>query len=345
MTKAAKPLNILCWAGYDAPHFVKGFEQRWDCTVFGQAYDSDVEAASKIIEESHWDIININNPYVNSTLYPEGRIESIDGMGFHHEASRLLPCLKDFLSCTHTLDGTQQIGLCQRFGPFNLVIDHHQIDVSTARDEGFSLADDVGNKGKFGVLLYPEFNVMHAAIACGINPFNALSAPEQAQVVHRLKQWTDSALLCTSDHNELNQALIDGEIRFYISGGVYTAGVARRAGHLNIMSATPNSGPINGKGGVAFVEVTSVCAGSSNTDLACQYLHYMVEPEQCHRIAFAEGVHNPVAQMGDTDVMAKFSTEDLKALQFSTLDEDMERCAPYASIPSFKQIRSASGII
>ncbi len=336
-------LNILCWAGYETPSFVKDFEQRWNCQVRGETFDSDMEASGRIANESHWDLININNPYINNDLFPIGRIASLEGAGFGGENQRMLPCLDGFLQCGYSLDGKTLIGLCQRFGPFNLVIDKNQVDVSTARDEGFSMADDPGNKAKFGILLYPEFNVMHAAIACGINPFDALSSPEEVRVVDQMQQWKDDALLCTSDHNELNQALIDGRIRFYISGGVYTAGVARRAGYLNIMSITPNSGPIDGKGGVAFVEVTSVCATTRNADLACQYLRYMLEPEQCHRIAFAESIHNPVAQMGDPDVMARFSEDELIALQYSTLGEDMARCAPYASIPCLERIRTVSG--
>lgn len=341
MTGNPRSLNLLCWAGYEAPYFVKEFEQRWNCKVHGETFDSDITASDRIAGEPHWDLININNPYVGDNLYPVGRISPLDGLGFEKEAIRLLPCLDRFKQCTYSRDGASLIGLCQRFGPFNIVIDRNQIDASTARDEGFSMADDPNNRGKFGVLLYPEFNVMHAAIACGINPFNMMSPSEETCVVDQLHRWKMNAHLCTSDYQELNQALTDGKIRFYISGGVYTAGIARKAGHLNIMSVTPNRGPIDGKGGVAFVEVTSVCTSSANKDLSRQYISYMMEPAQCHKIAFADGVHNPVAQMGDPEVMAMFSDDDLDVLQFSTLNDDMENCAPYASIPNFKKIQSA----
>lgn len=345
MTTNAEVLRLLCWAGYETAEFTRNFEQQWNCEVHGETFDSDLDAQNRIINEPHWDIININNPYVNSFLYPEGKVAALDRADFSREAERALPCLDRFLHCTNSLDGESLVGICQRFGPFNLVVDINQVDASTARDEGFSMAEEKENKGRFGLLLYPEFNVMHAAIACGIDPFKTMSAAEEACVTGKIRQWQDDALICSSDYTVLNQALIDGQIRFYISGGVYTAGIARRAGHLNIMSVTPERGPISGRGGIAFVEVTSVCSGYRNRDLANRYLHYMIEPTQCYKIAFAKGVHNPVAQMGDPDVMKLFKKEDLEALQFSTLEADMERCAPYASIPSLNRILKASKFI
>ena len=340
MSSNPRPLNLLCWAGYQTPQFIQDFEKRWDCKVHGEAFDSDMIAANRIVDEHHWDMININNPYVRSTLYPAGRISSLDGLGFETERERDLPCLDRFLHCTQSQEDSSLIGIAQRFGPFNLVIDSNQVSASTARDEGFSMADDPNNNQKFGVLLYPEFNVMHAAIACGIDPFKEMLSSDETRVVKRLHGWNASARLCTSKYHELNQALVDGQIRFYVSGGVYTAGVARKADHMNIMSVTPNRGPIDGKGGIAFVEVTSICAKSPNTDLSHHFINYMLEPDQCHKIAFAEGVHNPVSQMGDPKVMAKFSIRDLDALQFSTLDEDMAHCAPYQTIPNFSSIQS-----
>jgi spermidine/putrescine transport system substrate-binding protein len=338
-------LNILCWAGYEAPRFVKEFEERWNCRVHGETFDSDVVASERIASEPHWDLININNPYIRDNLYPAGAVSSLDDLGFKEQGERSLPCLDRFLHCTRSRDDSSLIGVAQRFGPFNLVIDSNQVSASTARDEGFAMADDPQNNQKFGILLYPEFNVMHAAIACGIDPFHEISSREETCVVERLHRWNASARLCTSNHHELNQALVDGHIRFYVSGGVYTAGVARKAGHLNIMSVTPDHGPIDGKGGIAFVEVTSICANSTNTDMSRHYLDYMLEPDQCHKIAFAEGVHNPVSQMRDPNVMAKFSVRDLDVLQFSTLDEDMSHCAPYATIPNFSRIESAVGFL
>jgi len=337
-------LRLLCWAGYEAATFVKDFEQQWKCEVFGTTFDSDMDASNRVMNEPDWDLVNINNPYVNTFLYPAGKISALDQSDFSREAERMLPCLDRFLQCTYSANGESLIGICQRFGPFNLVIDKNQVDATTARDEGFHMADDIANKEKFGLLLYPEFNIMHAAIACDINPFNILSESEEKRVVSKLQQWKNDALVCSSDYNVLNQALIDHQIRFYVSGGVYTAGVARRAGHLNIQSITPERGPIDGRGGIAFVEVTSICQSGRNNKLANQYLRYMIEPKQCYRIAFAKGVHNPVAQMGDPEVMSMFSKEELASLQFSTLEQDMERCAPYASIPNLDRIRTASGL-
>ncbi len=340
MTPQPQPdtLNILCWAGYEDARFVADFESRFDCAVHGENFESDTLAAERICREDHWDLININNPYVNDLLYPGGKIQPLERDRYDHHRLRQFPQFDDFFSCAMSRDGQNILGICQRFGPFNLVVNTNAIDAATARAEGFQLADDPANMGQFGLLDYPEFNVMHAAIACGLDPFLEMRNAEQVRVADKLRYWRENAVLFTSDHLELNEALVSGHIRFYISGGVYTAAAARQAGHANIMSITPDAGPVNGRGGIAFVEVTSMCADSKNPSMALDFLDYMLEPEQCHRIAFADGIHNPVAQMYDPNVMARFSSDDLKTIQFDTLESDMARCIPYATIPSFSSI-------
>ena len=321
-----KTLNILCWAGYDDPCFVKDFETRFGCTVVGKSFESDMQASNRICNEHRWDLVNINNPYVSEILFPKGKILPLDTNRFSEHDDRLFPQYRDFFSCSLSQDGQSTLGICQRFGPFNLVVNTNSIDAATARAEGFSLADDPANMNRFGLLDYPEFNVMHASIACGINPFDDMTESDEIRVSKKLHFWRESALIYTNDHHRLNQALVGGSIRFYISGGVYTAAVARRAGHGNIMSITPHCGPIIGRGGIAFVEVTSVCAKSKNKAMALNFLEYVLEPEQCHRIAFANGIHNPVAQMHDPQVMEKFTREELHTIQFDTLESDMSRC-------------------
>ena len=327
-------INILCWQGYEDRTFVECFENRYGCSVQGETFESDLHAAERVTNEHHWDLININNPYVSNKLYPAGSIAALDPERYGGESDRLLSQFKSFFDCGWSNDGQSMLGVCQRFGPFNLVINTQLINADTVRAEGFNIADDPALKGKFGVLDYPEFNIMHAAISCGINPFEPMTLSEQSRVSQKLQYWYESAFLITADHNELNKALINEDISLYISGGVYTAACTRLTGHSQIQAVTPVSGPINGRGGVAFVEVTALSAQSRNPELAQNFLHYILEPEQCHQIALTDGVHNPVAQMGDPAVFNRFSVKELKALQWDRLEEDMSRCVPYSMIPS-----------
>lgn len=338
MSASEATVKILCWQGYEAPSYVAEFESVHGCRVHGETFESDMQAVDRIRHDDTWDLININNPYARAVLAPENLIVPLDDEAFAGERDRMIEPFQEFFSCGWTADQSFMLGICQRFGPFNLVINSDLIGEEAAVSEGFSLADDSGHKGQFGVLDYPEFNVMHAAIACGINPFVRMSDQEQSRVASKLAKWKADAHLVTSDHLVLNEALIAGDIRFYISGGIYTAAVARMAGHLNIKAVTPDAGPIGGRGGIAFVEVTSLCRSTRSRKRAEDFVRYMLEPEQCHRIAFANGTHNPVAQMGDARVLEQFSRDELTALQWETLEDDMSKCAPYAVIPDFEKI-------
>ncbi len=331
-------INILCWRGYEDRAFVECFENRYGCSVQGENFESDLHAAEKITNESHWDLININNPYVSNKLYPAGSITALDPERYRGESDRLLPQFRPFFECSWSNDRQSMLGVCQRFGPFNLVINTRLINPDTVRAEGFNIADDPALKNKFGVLDYPEFNIMHSAISCGVNPFGTMTLLEQTRVSEKLRYWYENAFIVTKDHSKLNNALINEDISLYISGGIYTAASARLAGHRCVQAVTPSSGPINGHGGIAFVEVTALSAQSRNPELAQNFLHYILEPEQCHQIAFADGIHNPIAQMGDPKVFTRFSLKELDALQWDTLEEDMSRCTPYAMIPSFHTI-------
>ena len=108
------------------------------------------------------------------------------------------------------------------------------------------------------------------------------------------------------DMASLNQGLISGEIDLYLTGGTYSVSPARADGHPEMRSITPLKGPIDGKGGVAWIEITSTVANPQLSPLAPQFLEYVQDPEIAHVVAFAEGTFNPVAQMPLDTYMVAF---------------------------------------
>ena len=126
---------------------------------------------------------------------------------------------------------------------------------------------------------------------------------------------------------------MDGTIDFYVSGGIYTASPARLAGHLEVRAVTPRSGPIGGRGGIVFTEITSVLESAPRTGEAEDFLEYLLEPETAFRAALAERTANPVAQMGMPEVFNRFTARDLEAIQWDGLEEDIARCADYDLMP------------
>lgn len=327
-----RPLKLLCWEGYDHPKILSPFTRRSGVEVQARTLISDAQAAQALLDEpiAH-DILNINNAYVAKCLHPAGRIATLDAAQFEDAFEQMLPQFKRLYRWTRSLDGSQLIGVCQRFGAFNLVINTDLISRTRAQDEGFALADEAG--ARYGILRYDDFNIFHVCIAAGINPFVALNPVQMQRFEDTARRWFERATLTTSNHHELNRALVEKRIGFYLSGGVYTASPARLDGHLEIEAITPRSGPIDGLGGIVFTEITSALAHQDPHPLAQSFLGYLLEPDTAIRIAFIDGTCNPVAQMGNPAVMAAFRKEQLAAIQWDTLEEDIAYCADYDIVP------------
>ena len=160
-------------------------------------------------------------------------------------------------------------------------------------------------------------------VGSGIDPFAKHSQAEIDAFEKTARAWFKGAKLLTDDLAQMNLALVNGEIDFYLTGGTYTASPARLDGATNIRGITPKRGPMDGKGGIVWVEVTSVVNNPQVSPLAEDFLAYVQEPEASHAVAFAEGTYNPVTQMGNPKVFERFSKDELDAIQWDSLEEEM----------------------
>ena len=73
----------------------------------------------------------------------------------------------------------------------------------------------------------------------------------------------------------------------------------------------------------SWIEVTSTVNNPQLSPLAAEFLAYVQDPEMAHTVAFAEGTFNPVAQMGNPDCFKLFTPEELEAIQWDSLEEEM----------------------
>ena len=69
--------------------------------------------------------------------------------------------------------------------------------------------------------------------------------------------------------------------------------------------------------------------------LAEEFLSYVQQPEVAHTVAFAEGTFNPVTQMGDPACFDLFTAEELDAIQWDSLEEEMARSVEYDIVPDY----------
>ena len=340
MPDSKEDLRVYCWEGYDSPVILDPFRHRYGIDVQARTLISDVEAAHEIDRQppsERVDILNINNAWVQRFLHPRGAIRTLQGdpPDTTWKDSSQFADLKHW---SRSENGKQKIGICQRFGTFNLVVNTNRISQDLAQDEGFKLAAEPDFFQRYGILLYEDFNIFHICIAADIDPYQPLNSCQETVFETTARDWFCNAALITDNHHSLNKALIDGQIDFYLSGGVYTASPARLEGHTQVRAVTPSQGPINGLGGIVFIEVTCALMRPEPSPWAQLFLDYLVEPDTAIRVAFLDGTCNPVLQMENPKVLSAFSRAQLDAIQWDTLEEDVSRCAHYDIVPDLAKL-------
>ena len=234
--------------------------------------------------------------------------------------------------------GKELLGMAQRFGPFNFVVNTDKVSRATAEDEGFDIFLDPAMNGKYGVLTYDNWNIYHMCVTAGVHPFKEHTAEEIAAFTDACRKIFNGAKLLTDDLVQMNLALINGEIDAYFTGGTYTASPARYDGATQVRGITPKSGPMDGKGGIVWIELTSAVNNPDPSPLADEFLAYVQRPDISKRVAFAEGTYNPVSQMGEPSVMAQFDADELNAIQWDTLEEEMANSADYDINPDYARM-------
>jgi spermidine/putrescine transport system substrate-binding protein len=55
-------------------------------------------------------------------------------------------------------------------------------------------------------------------------------------------------------------------------------------------------------------------------------------------VAFAEGTFNPVAQMANPECFNLFNKDELDAIQWDSLDEEMARSVEYDIVPDYAKL-------
>ena len=335
-----KELNILCWEGYNSDEVLDPFRREQSADVKAESGTSDPDMINKLRagEVNVWDVINVNQPWAREQMYPEGLIKPLPRDQFEGYFNEMMEPFHMPYKWALSQDEKDLIGIVQRFGPFNFVVNTDKVSRDMAEDQGFDLFNDDANAGKFGILTYDNWNIYHMCVGSGIDPFVKHSDDEIAAFEKTARKWFKGAKLLTDDLVQMNLALINGEIDFYCTGGTYTASPARLDGATNIRGITPKRGPMGGKGGIVWVEVTSLVNNPQLSPLGEEFLHYVQRPEVCHAVAFSEGTYNPVSQMADPKVFEKFSSEELDAIQWDSLEEEMANSVDYAINPDYDRM-------
>ena len=335
-----KELNILCWEGYNSAQVLDPFRSSRGATVKAESLTNDPTMINRLRagETNIWDLINVNNPWARKIMLPEKLIKPLDRAKFEPFFNTMMPEFKAPYKWAMDDSGEQLIGMAQRFGPYSFVVNTDKVSRAAAEDQGWNLWNDPANAGKYGILESDDWNVFCLCCIAGFDPFKVHNDEEVAKFTETAKRVFKGAKL-VGDIATMNQALVAGEIDFHLTGGTYSASPARADGHPEIRGITPKSGPLaGGKGGIAWIEITSVVNNPQVSPLAEDFLAYVQAPDVAHTVAFAEGTYNPVTQMGNPECFKLFSKEQLDAIQWDSLAEEMARSAEYDIVPDYDKL-------
>ena len=170
-------LNILCWEGYNTDDVLGPFRQLHSgATVRAESGTSDPDMINKLRagEVNVWDLINVNQPWARERLYPEGLIKPLD-------KERFMPFFENYMAGFTNppyplafADNGDLIGMPQRFGPFSFVVNTDKISREMAEDQGWKLFLDSAMQGRYGILTYDNWNVMHMCLTGDQDPFKPI---------------------------------------------------------------------------------------------------------------------------------------------------------------------------
>ena len=335
-----KELNILCWEGYNSAQVLDPFRSNMGATVKAESLTNDPTMINRLRagETNVWDLINVNNPWARKVMFPEKLIKPLDRAKMEPYFEKMMPAFKPPYRWAMDDDGKELLGMAQRFGPYSFVVNTDKISRATAEDQGWDLWNDPANDGKYGILESDDWNVFCICCIAGFDPFKVHSDDEVAKFTEAAKRVFKGAKL-VGDIATMNQSLVAGEIDFHLTGGTYSASPARADGHPEIRGITPKSGPMaGGKGGISWIEVTSTVNNPELSPLAGQFLEYVQQPDTAHIVAFAEGTFNPVTQMGNPDCFNLFTKEELDAIQWDSLEEEMAGSIEYDIVPDYDKL-------
>ena len=333
-------LNILCWEGYNSAQVLDPFRQAMSATVKAESLTNDPTMINRLRagETNTWDLINVNNPWARKVMLPENLIKPLDRASMEPYFDKMLPAFKPPYKWAMDDKGEQLIGMCQRFGPYSFVVNTDKVSRATAEDQGWDLWNDAANAGKYGILESDDWNVFNICCIAGFDPFKTHSDDEVAKFTETAKRVFKGAKV-VGDIATMNQSLVSGEIDFHMTGGTYSASPARADGNKNIRGITPKKGPMEGgKGGISWIEVTSTVNNPNLSPLAVEFLKYVQDPKVAHVVAFAEGTFNPVTQMGSKECFDLFTAEELDAIQWDSLEEEMAGSIEYDIVPDYDKL-------
>ena len=333
-------LALLTWDAYADPRLLDLWRDRTGGSIRYEIHISDPTSVNRLRagETAVWDFVNLNNPWARKELWPAGLIRDLPRERFEPLYDAMFEKFAPPYYWAMSEDGEHLLGVVQRFETFDFVVNSDVISPGLAKDEGWDLFNNSDFANRYGILAYEDWNVMDICMGAGIDPFGEKTGDDYTAFEATARRWINNARMITTDFAQLNLAVINGEIDAYFTGGTYSITSARLEGVNNLYAITPYRGPAGGKGGINWIELNSAVANPGSGDDVLDFLEWITEPEPAWIIANGNGNLQPVSQMVQPEVLSKFTTEQLAALQWDEFDERIENSVEFDIVPDYDRL-------
>ena len=337
---AGRELALLTWDAYADPRLLNLWREQTGGSIRYEIHVSDPTSVNRLRagEAAVWDFVNLNNPWARRQLWPAGLIRDLPRERFEPLYEQMYEKFAPPYHWSMSEDGEHLLGVVQRFETFDFVVNSDVISPALAKNEGWDIFNNPDFKNRYGILAYEDWNVMDICMGAGIHPFREKTEEQVAAFERTARRWINNAKLITTDFSQLNLAVINKEIDAYFTGGTYSITSARLEGINNLYAITPESGPADGKGGLNWIELNSAVANPEPSSDILDFLEWITQPEPAYIIANGNGNLQPVSQMAQPEVLSKFTTKQLAALQWDEFDERITNAVEFDIVPDYDRL-------
>ncbi len=305
---AAESLNYMCWEGYNAPSILDPFQKKNDVSIAIDLITDSAGGFAKLAAGASrdFDLVSSDSPWIQR-MGPAGFCRFIDDKDFAAQYEDFYPQFRaPFVPLQFEGKAT---GLPTRWGWVGPTVNTKFDKLETW--SSYAPVFDPAYRDKICLLDWGDWPIMPLALYAGVNPYEELDQAALDEVRKVLRAAFKNTRAIVADLAVAQKGLLDGSFRALIGGGTYCTSSLRIKGHDYIQSIVPE--PKDGlKQGIIWMEATGLIDNGKNTQVAADFLKYIVSPDVAKQLAITDATCNLVP---NSKAEALFSEDEKKALQ------------------------------
>ena len=307
----AQELNALVWCDHTDPELVAPFEEKFGVKVNVKEYEGTA-AGLAILEQSQpgdWDVMVIDAVDVGRAV-EAGRLAEIPA-----DALPTADFFPELVMAENNTVGGKTYAVTEKFGYNTISYDKTKVDPADMQDMAALTSGKYD--GRIGIYVYYLPVLGLVALGQGVNTadINAETLPALKEPLMKLRASAKQV----SDVVSAQTALATGEVDIVVGGGEWLTAVLS-ADNANLDWTIPK------QGGLRWAQSIGVVAGTTQPDLALEFVKYIVSPEGQARLATASCYWGMPANAKAGDGL---TTEQKAVLRWDEQPEFLKRAQLY----------------